>query len=460
MVADSRRDSVKSMLARGELPTASSLDSAPKRKVELTARKVDDIEPVVKIKNKIVCEPRGYDVKDFVKNFRTRYSFLKNTLLNRPNTSDAVSIGKLSGRSSGSATIIGMIADMRQFSTGTIKLRIEDLTGSISAIISSKKDPTLLKEADYLALDEVIALRGGASGKTFFVDEIIWPDIPRRPKKTTEQEVYAAFSGDLHAGSNTFLPKKLGRFISWLNGEYGSEQQRRVAKKTKYVFIQGDVVDGIGIYPGQEKELHITDINKQYDLVADFVKKIPKDKVVIICPGNHDAMRLAEPQPPLQKDYAARLYDLPNVVCVSNPSMVNIHGVDGNPGYDVLMYHGYSFAYFLDKIKGLREAGGYSAPDKLIEFLLKRRHLAPSYNSTLTLPTKTDHLLIKNVPDIFTTGHIHKVALSSYRGVLTIASSCWQRNTSFQDRVGLKAEPAKVPLVNLKTRKAQLLDFN
>ena len=458
MGAELSKETVRSMLARGELPTSNQVAVTPS--VELVSRQVDDIEPTVKVIDKVSYEPRSNKVEDFVKYYRKRYEYLKTILLNRPNTADAVSIGKVGYSGSNKVTIIGMVADIQKFSTGTVKLRMEDLSGSMNAIVSGKKDPEILKEMDFLALDEVVALKGSASGKTMFVDEIIWPDIPHRPLKKLDQEVYAAFSGDLHVGSNTFMPKELERFVKWLKGEQGDSKQKEMAKKTKYVFIQGDVVDGIGIYQGQEKELHITDIYKQYERVAEYVKEIPSDKAVIICPGNHDAMRLAEPQPPLSKDYAAPLYDIPNVINVSNPSMINVHSSDESQGFDILMYHGYSFAYFLEKVKGLLDAGGFSAPDKILEFLLKRRHLAPSYNSTLKVPMPSDPLLIKRIPDIFTTGHLHKVKMANYRGVLTIASSCWQSNTSFQDRVGLDAEPAKVPIVNLKTRKAQVLDFN
>jgi len=473
-----RQQAIQTLITNGELPTEdkileliggtptellpqSELEKERIRmEVELASRQVDDIEPKVKIIDNPQYEPGKKKVEDFVKYYRNRYTYLKNILMSRPDTSDAISIGRLRQGDKNKVTIIGMISDLHKFSTGTVKLEIEDLSGSMSAIISGKRDKKLLDQTDFLALDEVIALRGGVSRSTMFVDEIIWPDVPVRPKKTTEQEVYAAFSGDLHAGSNTFLPDKFKRFISWLRGEHGNARQRELAKKTKYIFLQGDVVDGIGIYQGQEKELYVKDIYAQYDYAASFINEIPSDKVVIVCPGNHDAMRLAEPQPPLDKDYAAHFYDLPNVICLSNPAMVNIHGVNGAQGYDVLMYHGYSFDYFLECIKGLRDAGGYGAPDRLIEFLLKRRHLAPSYKSTLKIPMNDDKLLIKHVPDIFTTGHLHKAKIASYRGVLTIASSCWQKNTSFQDRVGVKAEPAKVPLVNLKTGKANLLDFN
>ncbi len=263
----------------------------------------------------------------------------------------------------------------------------------------------------------------------------------------------------MHAGSNMFLPEQLEKFIKWTRGEFGDSSQKEMAQKTKYIFVLGDTVDGVGIYPEQEKELKVKDIYKQFELAAEFLSRIPEDKQIIICPGNHDGIRICEPQPPLYKDIAAPLYDLPNVIHVSNPAVVNIHKQDGFPGFDVLMYHGYSFDYFVDAIEALRLAGGYDAPDKIIEFLLKRRHLAPSYGSTLALPMLNDPLLIKQVPDIIATGHIHKAKIAQYRGVLTIAASCWQARTSFQEKVGHHPEPSRVPIINLKTGQAKMLKF-
>ncbi len=428
--------------------------------VEISKTSIEDFEPKVEIIKTIRYEPSKIEVQNFVEYFRNRYKVLKNMLLNRPEAAEATSINKLAISSTKKqSVIIAMISEIKRFDTGTVKLELEDLTGKISAIISSKK-PELLEETKMLTEDEVVAFSGGASQNLFFVDEIIWPDIPYVPKKQAPNEVYAAFSGDIHAGSDTFMPEQLGKFVKWLRGEYGTEEQKRIAKLTKYVFVQGDIVDGVGVYPGQQKELHVTDIYEQYDYAASFIRQIPSDKIVICCPGNHDGMRLAEPQPALLKDYAAPFYDLPNVINVSNPALLNIHAVGDFQGYKVLMYHGFSFDYFLDKVEGLRNAGGYEAPDKIMEFLLKRRHLAPSHGATLALPTKEDHLLINQVPDIFATGHIHKAKIAKYKGVLTIAGSCWQRNTSFQDRVGIKADPAKVPVVNLQTGGAKVLHFD
>lgn len=451
-----RQAVIKELIQNGKLPTPENIKqlSSP-RSILKTFKHIS--EPSVKVIQRHQFNPKKIKVGDFVQHIRRRYEFLKNLLINRAEVQDATSISRLSNIRE-RTTIVAAISDIQKLSSGTLKLALEDLSGSTPAIISVK-DSELAKKASYLALDEVCAFKGSKSKNIFFINDIIWPDIPQKTRQNAPDEVYAVFTGDLHAGSNMFLPKQLNRFIDWLAGKIGNDKQKQIAQKTKYVFIVGDLVDGVGIYPEQEKELDVKDIYKQYELAASFLAKIPENKKIIICPGNHDAMRICEPQPALYKDIAAPLYELPNAIHVSNPAVVNIHSSDNFPGFDVLMYHGYSFDYFVDAIEALRLGGGYDRPDKLIEFLLKRRHLAPTYGSTLALPMNEDPLLIRAIPDIVATGHIHKAKIGQYRNILTIAASCWQDRTSFQERVGHHPEPSRVPLVNLQTGKATMLKF-
>ena len=248
--------------------------------------------------------------------------------------------------------------------------------------------------------------------------------------------------------------------MQWIRGEIGNEAQRSIAEKIKYIFILGDIVDGCGVYPGQEEELIIKDIYEQYKRCAELLAQIPQDKKIIICPGNHDAMRLAEPQPQLYRDFAEQLYKLPNIIMVSNPSTVNIHSSEDFPGFDVLLYHGYSFDYFVSNTDAIRNRGGYNRADILMKFLLQKRHLAPTHTSTLYIPDAVkDPLVIERVPDFFVTGHIHKSIASNYRNTTLICGSCWQSKTSFQERVGHQPEPSRVPIVNLKTREIKILKF-
>ena len=101
------------------------------------------------------------------------------------------------------------------------------------------------------------------------------------------------FLSDVHIGSLTFLEDAFTRFIDWINCEFGNEEQVKIAESVKYLVIGGDIVDGIGVYPNQEKELAIKDITQQYNEAARFLGNIRSDIKIIIAPGNHDASRVA-----------------------------------------------------------------------------------------------------------------------------------------------------------------------
>jgi len=140
--------------------------------------------------------------------------------------------------------------------------------------------------------------------------------------------------------------------------------------------------------------------------------------------------------------------------------MINIHASKEFPGFDVLLYHGYSFDYYVSNVDAIRTNGGYDRADLIMRFLLQKRHLAPSHGSTLYIPdTKKDALIISKIPDFFITGHIHKANVSNYKNITNICCSCWQSKTTFQERVGHNPEPSRVPVVNLKTREVKMLKF-
>ncbi|MBC8444288.1 metallophosphoesterase [Candidatus Woesearchaeota archaeon] len=193
--------------------------------------------------------------------------------------------------------------------------------------------------------------------------------------------------------------------------------------------------------------------------MCNLFKKIPHNIEIIACPGNHDASHIAEPQPPFYKEFASALYEIPNLTIVSNPSMINIHASEDFEGFNVLMYHGYSFDYYVANVSAVRNQGGYDRADLIMKHLLQRRHLAPTYTSTPYIPKKEDPLIIEKLPDFFATGHIHKCSISSYKNITLICGSCWQSKTSFQEKVGHHPEPARVPIVNLKTRAIKILRF-
>jgi len=94
-----------------------------------------------------------------------------------------------------------------------------------------------------------------------------------------------------------------------------------------------------------------------------------------------------------------------------------------------------------------------------MEFLLKKRHLAPSHGSTLINPMAQDFLVIDKPVDIFASGHIHYTKLGRYKNVLTIGTGCFQEKTPFQEKLGHNPTPGRVPIVNLKSFQARIMKF-
>ncbi len=405
-------------------------------------------------------ESKKRDVQDFIQFFNARYKAIEKILRSRQELQNITSINRIINKKErGAVSLIGMVGDKKTTKNENLVLTIEDPTGAIKVLVNKNK-PELYKEAKEIALDEVIAVVGTNGENIVFANTILWPDIAEKELNKSDDEAYALFLSDLHVGSNNFLSEDFNRFIKWINGEMGSEQQKNIAKQVKYIFIIGDLVDGCGIYPEQDKELHIDDVYRQYDECARLLKQIPPSIKLIICPGNHDAMRIAEPQPALYRDFAKSIYELTNTILVSNPALVNIHSSKTSKGFDVLMYHGYSFDYFVANVDAIRNKGGYNRADLIMKFLLQRRHLAPTHTSTLYIPdANKDPLVIEKAPDFFVTGHIHKSIAANYKNITMICGSCWQSKTAFQEKVGHVPEPSRVPLVNLKTREIKILKF-
>lgn len=414
------------------------------------------VEILIYFKN----EPQKHKLEGFTRLFVSRYKFLESLLRNRPELTHTLNISRiLEKKEKENVSLIGMVKERGETKTGHIIITLEDLTGEIKVLISRTKNK-IFQEGRDLVVDEVIGINGTSSDKIVFAEKIVWPDVPNNSLKKSENEEYVIFLSDIHVGSNLFLQEEFEKFLKWLRGETGNESQRAIAHKVKYIFIAGDVVDGVGIYPFQEKELKIIDLKEQFDEFSRLISKIPLDKQIIICPGNHDGVHLAEPQPAFYRKYAEELFKLPNVKLVTNPCLINIGKTKSFYGFNVLMYHGYSFDYYITHVASIRAGGGYHRSDMIMKFLLKRRHLAPSFKSTPYYPSHLeDPLLIKKIPDFFLTGHIHYTCVANYKGITMISGSCWQDKTAFQDKLGHEPEPGRVPIVNLKTREVKVLRF-
>jgi DNA polymerase II small subunit len=213
------------------------------------------------------------------------------------------------------------------------------------------------------------------------------------------------------------------------------------------------------VYPGQEELLNIKDIVKQYDELAGYLSKIRKDVTIMILPGQHDAVRVAEPQPAIGRDYASVLYELENVILISNPALVEITNTN-KKGVKILMYHGASMSSFVSEIESLRLSKAHNNPTKVVKEILKRRHLAPLHSSVVYIPNETsDPLQIQEAPDVIATADFHRSDTDFYNNIRIICCSCWQSITPYEEKLGNNPDFCKVPVLNLKTRELKILDF-
>ncbi len=395
------------------------------------------------------------EVKNFVNYFKNRFISLRGILQEHSELNSLVSINKISEGAQG-ISLIGMIRSKSVTKNKNIILEIEDLTGKIKVLINQNK-PGLYKLAEEITLDAVLGFKGSGNKEIFFVNEVVFPEAMLPERKRSNFDESALFIGDLHYGSKRFLKEGFEKFIDYLSGKVpGTEKE---VEKIRYLFLTGDLVTGVGNYPNQEPDLEIVDLEEQFLGLTEFLKRIPERIKIIISPGNHDCVRLMEPQPLLDEKYAWPLYDLKNAVLTENPGRVNIGGNNSFVGYDVLTYHGFSYFFYAREIVPLIEKNAVNSPDDIMKFLLKNRHLAPTHKSTQYFPLEKDPLVIRKVPDILVSSHTHKCATSYYNNVLVISTSCWEAMTPYQEKFGNEPDHCKVPMLNLKTRALKVLDF-
>ena len=341
-----------------------------------------------------------------------------------------------------SAFVAGLIMSKRN-RKNDVELVIDDTTGSISVVC---KTQDLINEASSLVLDQMLMLEISLSKRNsndFVIKDIIFPDIPEHVAAKSRTESYVALISDLHVGSKYFMENEFNDFVSWLSSD------DEIVSKIKFVCIAGDIVDGIGIYPNQDKELIDLNINKQMSYAAALLQKIPKRMHVFLIPGNHDPGRRALPQTALTdlRDFQP----LENFSIIGNPSIVELNKVK------LLMFHGQSLDDVIATVPGL----SYSKPVEAMKILLKSRHLSPIYgNRTPIAPESEDMLVIDDVPDIFHAGHVHITEVGRYKGTLIVNSGAWQKQTKFQQTMGINPTPGICILVNLGSLQSFKKDFN
>jgi len=393
-------------------------------------------------------------VENFTNYFRNRFNEMKIILQDHPELDNLISINKIVGEKK-RISLIGIVSNKNVTKNKNILFEIEDLTGKVKILVSKNK-PELYKKAEEVTQDSVIGFKCSGNQEILFVNEIIFPDSVILERKKSPTEEYVLFIADLHFGSKKFLEKNFLKFIDYLNGKL---QNTPEVEKIKYLFIVGDLITGVGNYPNQEDDLKIIDIEEQFIRIAELLGRIRKDIKIIISPGNHEGVRLMEPQPLYDEKYAWPLYNMENIILTGNPAQVNIGAKKGFSGFNVLTYHGFSFPFYANNIPRLMLKRAMNTPEEIMKYLLKNRHLAPTHASVQYFPLEKDPHIIRNVPDIFVAAHTHKSAVSYYNNILVISNSSWESMTPYQEKFGNEPDHCKVPIFNLKTRAIKILDF-
>jgi len=289
-----------------------------------------------------------------------------------------------------------------------------------------------------------ISGRFGDDGRMFWVDRVVHPDLlPNHQNKGGAEfdPVSIAFISDLHMGSKKFLESEWDKMVDWMNSP------DETAQNIKWLVLSGDVIDGIGIYPGHEENICIANSFDQYEMCARKLDELPDHITPILLPGNHDAVRPAEPQPMLEAGVQQKFN---STIHVGNPARINLSGID------VLSYHGKGIDDIVPRVEDVT----YEKPQEAMKLMLQKRHLAPMWGERNALsPEEEDQMIIQNPPDIFVTGHTHAHATEWYRGVPLVVSSTFQGETDFMQMMGYKPKMGYLSVYNIQNKQFRVGQF-
>lgn len=405
-----------------------------------------DLDPKLRIMEEYDITGKSYSegkIKDFLSMFRDKFQFLSSVLRQRQGF-DPRAISRVARSSKGrDVEFIGMVNRKWISKKGNLVFEVEDLDSKIIAL-ASNSEKQLFEFAQSVILDDVIGIKGSKLSEDLVIaKEIFLPDLPNRPIKSVERDLSLMAISDLHIGSKLFIEKEFNDFISWLNGNASSGKELERIGKIKYLAVVGDNIDGVGVYPDQFDELAIKDIYKQYEKFTQLMLQVPEYIEIIICPGQHDAVRRADPQPAIPKEFVKELSARGNVHFIGSPGWVEIEGLK------CLFYHGASLHDLYSSVNFLSA----KEPQRAIIEMLKRRDLMPSYGMRQPyVPEKKDYMLLREEPDIYFGGDMHHTGYAQYKGCSVINCGTWQTQTDFQVALGHVPTPGIATELELKTR--------
>ena len=411
-----------------------------------------------------IDKSKKINVSDFILYFNKRLEYFKKIINKKIDENSLIQIKDLEKvkDSDSEISLIGLVNKINETKNKHYIIEIEDKSGLIKCFINKNKID-LIKIIKNLSLDEGIGIVGKIGENIIWVNDILIPKPQSKSEyKKTSVEEYVAFISDIHFGAKVFVDNAFSKMIDFLNSQTKDEKLNYIGKKIKYIFIAGDIIEGCGVYPNQGKDSRFSATELQYHEAARWLNQIPKDKCIIMIPGNHDTERLSEPQPKLSYSKAYALHNLSNCLILSNPSEVNIlkEETENKEGLNFYQYHGGSLFYYCQNNENLRKLGGIKNPNEVVKYLIDKRHLAPSHGSTLYIPdSQKDPLVIEKTPDFFICGHTHKHEITNHKGCTIVSCGCWVTISDYQKKMGMFPDIGKMTIINTKTRNPIVLNF-
>jgi len=336
------------------------------------------------------------------------------------------------------AQLVGMLQSRQEYGGG-VRLELDDPSGTVT-VYASRKNISLYQQASELLNDVVVGVRVRRVGNILSLRDILYPDIEENNQQTyTPINVAVCLISDVHVGSKHFLRDIFEKFLDWLNRGRDGE-----VKKVRYLVINGDLVEGVGVYPGQERDLVYRNVEEQLAEAGRLLGEVPERVEVFFIPGNHEPVRKALPQPPLQERYRVFFSSVSRINFTSNPVSLVVEN------RNLLIYHGQGLDEVIQSMPDVSYSNLRTTASKVITSLLRFRHLAPVYGgNTQLLPTHEDRLVVSEKPYLLHTGHIHVTVNTVYHGVKVVNTGAWQDQTDYQKAAGLEPVVGYAALLDL-----------
>ena len=351
--------------------------------------------------------------------------------------------------------IIGMVEDTGVLSTNRFVIQLEDSEYPFHTRCVMVEDSPSFPNYRSILRDAVVGISGVLPKNykegpltAFWGKDIIRPGFETHSFNSSNSKQRVLIVSDIHYGSKTFSKGTFTRFIRLLTLENIRPALQDMMENVSTIIIAGDLVEGVGKYPTQKKDLSILSIEEQYHQLAQEFEKLPPHYDIIVIPGEHDATQIGLPQPAINKKFSSPLLKLPQIRSHGNPLRITIEDVN------FLLMHGQGLDNLFQNHLKLNPREVQEGIQNLLEY----RHLGMEYGTFYPLvPYPEDYLVIEQVPEIVVSGHFHRASYNEYKGVKVITTGSFQKN---QASSKLDTSLGIFYLVDLENGNVSQIDLN